>query len=188
MYIEKQREMLGDKPALVIMDNFKGQVTTKINDLLEANNIHVCLLPPNTTDTLQPMDISVNKPAKDYLKRRFEQWYSDEVMKQLTGEADIESIEIEPIDLRLAAVKEMTAKWLVDMAKYISDNPHITVSGFLCSGIPGALDGFNAEFEAQAHNELFGGEIISDDDEFESETDTSDMETDTEESLSTDSD
>ena len=80
----------------------------------------------------------------------------------------------------------MTAKWLVDMAKYISDNPHITVSGFLRSGIPGALDGFNAEFEAD--NELFGGEIISDDDEFESETDTSDMETDTEESLSTDSD
>ena len=30
-YVEKQREMLGDKPALVIMDNFKGQVTTKIN-------------------------------------------------------------------------------------------------------------------------------------------------------------
>ena len=89
--VEKQREMLGDKPALVIMDNFKGQVTTKINDLLEANNIHVCLLPPNTTDTLQTMDISVNKPAKNYLKRRFEQWYSDEVMKQLTGEADIES-------------------------------------------------------------------------------------------------
>ena len=163
-YVEKQREMLGDKPALVIMDNFKGQVTTKINDLLEANNIHVCLLPPNTTDTLQPMDMSVNKPAKDYLKRSFEQWYSDEVMKQLTGEADIESMEIEPIDLRLAAVKEMTAKWLVDMAKYISDNPHITVSGFLRSGIPGALDGFNAEFEAD--NELFGDEIISDD-EFE---------------------
>ena len=75
-YVEKQRGMLGDKPALVIMDNFKGQVTTKINDLLEANNIHVCLLPPNTTDTLQPMDMSVNKPAKDYLKRIFEQWYS----------------------------------------------------------------------------------------------------------------
>ena len=120
--------MLGDKPAFVIIDNLKGQVTTKINDLLEANNIFVCLLLPNTTDTLQPMDISVNKPAKDYLERRFEQWYSDEVMEQLTGETDIESIEIEPIDLRLAAVKEMTAKWLVDMAKYISDNPHIIVS------------------------------------------------------------
>ena len=85
------------------------------------------LVTPNTTDTLQPMDISINK---HYLKRRFEQWYSDEVMKQLTGEADIESIEIEPIDLRLAAVKEMTAKWLVDMANTFQTTPILLSVGF----------------------------------------------------------
>ena len=51
-YIEAKREALGDseQSALVIMDNFKGQVTPAINELLEANNIHVCLLLPNTTD------------------------------------------------------------------------------------------------------------------------------------------
>ena len=41
-----------DTPALVIMDNFKGQVVGSVTDLLELNNIHVCLLPPNTTDKL----------------------------------------------------------------------------------------------------------------------------------------
>ena len=46
------------------MVNFKGQVTPAINELLEANNIQVCLLPPNMNDLLQPMDIAVNKPAK----------------------------------------------------------------------------------------------------------------------------
>ena len=71
----------GDKPALVIMDNFKGQSTTEINELLEANDIHVSLLSPNTTDKLQPMDVSVNKPAKDFLKQRFEEWYASEVTK-----------------------------------------------------------------------------------------------------------
>ena len=35
--------------------------------------------------------------------------------KVMASEADIESVEIEPIDVQLAAVKEMTAKWLVDM-------------------------------------------------------------------------
>ena len=32
-------------------------------------------MPANTTDQLQPLDISVNKPAKEFLKRKFEQWY-----------------------------------------------------------------------------------------------------------------
>lgn len=54
--------------------------------LLDAHNIHVCLLPANTTDHLQPMDISVNKPAKDFLKRQFDQWYSEQVLAQLEGE------------------------------------------------------------------------------------------------------
>ena len=53
-----------DTPAVAIMDNFKGQITGAVNELLESNNIHVCLLPPNTTDLLQPMGLSVNKPAK----------------------------------------------------------------------------------------------------------------------------
>ena len=76
-----------DTPALVIMDNFKGQVVGMVTDLLELNNIHVCLLPPNTTDKLQPRDISVNKPAKDFLKRSFEDWYSQKVSEQLTDRA-----------------------------------------------------------------------------------------------------
>jgi hypothetical protein len=55
------------------MDHFKGQITTSETDLLEMNNIHMCLLPPNTTDLLQPVDVSVNKPAKeDFWKRQFE--------------------------------------------------------------------------------------------------------------------
>ena len=44
-----------DIPVLVIMDNFKGQITSTVKELSESNNIHVCLLPPNTTDQFQPM-------------------------------------------------------------------------------------------------------------------------------------
>ena len=55
-----------DTPAVVIIDNFKGQITSSVTYLLELNNIHVCLLLPHTTDLLQPMDLSVNKPAKDF--------------------------------------------------------------------------------------------------------------------------
>ena len=73
-----------DKPVLVIMDNFKGQITSAVTEPMEKD-IHVVQLPPNTTDSLQPIDLLVNKLAKDFLKRRFEEWYSGEVMKQLDG-------------------------------------------------------------------------------------------------------
>ena len=141
-YVEKVRETLGDnKPALAIMDNFKGQITESVSGLLDMHNIHVCLLPPNTTDLLQPMDIAVNKPAKEYLKRQFDQWYSEQVMKQLEGQDidDLEMVELQPIDLGLPALKEIGAKWLVDMASYVSENPQFIVIGFIRSGITGAL-------------------------------------------------
>ena len=67
------------------MDNFKGQITPSATDLMESNDIHVCLLPPNTTDQLQPMDLSMNKPAKDFLKRCFEDWYAEQVTTQPDG-------------------------------------------------------------------------------------------------------
>ena len=52
-YGASQRDMLNkDCPALVIVDNFMGQViTSSILDLLKQHEIHVCLLPPNTRST-----------------------------------------------------------------------------------------------------------------------------------------
>ena len=66
-YVNSQRNALQDPTlsALVIVNNFRGQVTEPVKSLLEEPNIRVCLLPPNMMDLLQPLDIAVNKPAKD---------------------------------------------------------------------------------------------------------------------------
>ncbi len=93
-FVKCQRELFDveRRPALVIMDNFKGQVTLKISQFLEANLIHVSLLPPNTTDQLQPMDLSVNKPIKDFLREKFEDWYASQISEQIDdAEDDIET-------------------------------------------------------------------------------------------------
>ena len=73
-YVKLIRELKQDDSAsaLVIIDNFKGQVTDAIHILLEENNISVALLPANTTDLLQPLDIAVNKPAKNYVRQQFQ--------------------------------------------------------------------------------------------------------------------
>lgn len=142
-YVEKTRELIETTPAtpaLVIIDNFKGQVTDSVTARLEENNIHTCLLPPNTTDQLQPMDLSVNKAAKDFLRDRFQKWYAEQILEQLAGEEsdDIEAAELQPIPLTISVLKEVEAKWLVELFEYFEQNPQISIHGFLRSGISAA--------------------------------------------------
>ncbi len=93
--------------------NFKGQVMTTIFNLLECHNIHTCLLPANTTDLLQPLDVSVNKPANNFLRRKFQEWYSEQISDQLQDGQELSSFELDPIALGLPIMKETVAGWVV---------------------------------------------------------------------------
>ncbi len=53
--------------ALVLMNNFSGQTTTKVLETVEEQGIVVVMVPAGTTDRLQPLDVSTNKSAKDFL-------------------------------------------------------------------------------------------------------------------------
>ena len=64
-----------DWPTVLIFDNFKKQCTSELLTLLDDNNINVILIPPNCTDRLQPLDLSVIKAAKEFLRRKFNEWY-----------------------------------------------------------------------------------------------------------------
>lgn len=95
-YVEEKRRTLklsSDHSALVLFDAFRGQCTNEVLQLLEANNILYVMIPPNYTDRLQPLDLSVNKPVKDFLKAKFQQWYGDIIYQQLQDEVD------EPVDM-----------------------------------------------------------------------------------------
>ena len=75
----RARLNVGDnQAALAIFDHFKGQMTTRIMDLLESNNIQCVMVPPGCTDRLQPLDVSVNRAAKAFLKAEFQKWYTVE--------------------------------------------------------------------------------------------------------------
>ena len=58
-------------PAIAIFNNFCGQTTADILSHLKSHNIVPLQLPANCKDKLQPSDILVKKPIKDYLKTDF---------------------------------------------------------------------------------------------------------------------
>ena len=78
-----QLKVVPTHPAAAIFDNFHGPTTTGILLHLRSHHIVPIQLPANFTDKLQPLDISVNKPMKNHLKSKFQQWYAQEVTKQL---------------------------------------------------------------------------------------------------------
>lgn len=132
-YLHQARQKLGLSPthrALLIFDNFKGQCTEVLLKLLDAKNINVILIPANCTDRLQPLDLSINKAAKEFLRNQFQQWYASQVCLQLEGKA-----EMEPIDLRMSIIKPLGAKWLVSLYDYLKSKPSMIINGFIEAGI-----------------------------------------------------
>jgi len=87
---------------------FKGQTTEKVLKLLEANNLMYVIVSPNYTYHLQPLDVSVNRAAKEFLRTKFENWYADQIVIQKDVGKEIESV-----DMRLSIIK-----WMVDLYDY----------------------------------------------------------------------
>lgn len=114
-------------PALAIFDHFSGQLTEHVKDVLESNNILFVDVPPNCTDQLRPMDISINKSIKASLKASFSSWYTDQVQKQ-QGDHQL-------IDMRLSVLKPFGARWFIKAFQHVADNPDIIKNGFSVAGI-----------------------------------------------------
>ena len=107
-YVECKRKELKlseNHPALAIFDVFRGQQSDQVLSLLEDNNIYVVNVPPNCTDHLQPMDLSVNKSAKDFMSAKFSEWDASEVQKQLDS-----SQELTAVHLHLSIMKPLGAR------------------------------------------------------------------------------
>ena len=131
-YVSQKRVTLGlpmDYPALLLFDNFNGQCTENLLKRIDSHHIYVILIPANCTDRLQPLDLSVNKSVKDYLRVAFQEWYAESVCSQL------QKGQVELIDLRMSVIKPLGAKWMVNLYDYLKSKPEIICNGFRAAGI-----------------------------------------------------
>ena len=63
--------------------------------------------------------------------------------EQLGDGANFNQQLVQPVDLSAAVLKTVGAKWLVQMHKYIQDNPQLIVNGFRKAVIQEAIDSAN---------------------------------------------
>ena len=139
-FICRKRESLklqNDHPALALFDSFRGQTTPAILSLLESHNIIPVQIPANCTDKLQPLDVSINKPVKNEMKKHFQTWYAMEVQKQLKDRVSVGDVKV---DMPLAVMKEKSANWILSTSTALQARPQLAINGFKRSGILSAVN------------------------------------------------
>ena len=124
-----------DQTALVLFDAFSGQTTFPVHDVLEEANISYIHIPSGCTDKLQPLDLSVNKPAKSFLRGKFTMWYADEVKKQMNQmDAGKQAADVK-VDMSLSVKKEKGAQWLEGLYVHMKSTSDTIINGFQKVGI-----------------------------------------------------
>ena len=94
------------------------------------------MVPPNCTDKLQPIDVSVNKPLKDHVRSKFQAWYSSEVQRQL------KMVPLDAVKVEMSApiMKNLCTNWMIPGIQSLQVRPEIAMNGFKGSGIFAAVD------------------------------------------------
>lgn len=138
-YVKATRLKLGlpNQTAMVIFDVFRGQTTAAVCNILEENNLVYQHITSGCTDKLQPLDISVNKSAKSYLRENFSNWYAEKVKQQL--DEGKQACEVQ-VDMRLSVMKELSARWLEGLYDHLHASDHIIINGFKEAGIQNAIE------------------------------------------------
>ena len=114
--------------SLLVLDAFRCHKSDYIKTLLKEDyRSTLTIIPGGMTSILQPLDISVNKPMKVMLRRRWNDWYCD-------GEHTF------------TASGNMRKPTLLDVCTWVNDaweelDPAIIVKAFKKCSISNALDG-----------------------------------------------
>lgn len=78
------------------------------------------------------MDVSINKPMKDQMRKRFQTWCADNVRRQLEEGTPLEDVKV---NMALSAVKNHSTNWMIQSWEALSQRSEIAVNGFEKAGI-----------------------------------------------------
>ena len=125
------------KKALMGMDVFTGHMTDVVKQY-QDNNILIVDDRRNVTKYYQPLYLTVNRYCKKFLKRKFTQWYSAEVTRQLANKVALEDVQVK---LQLTKLKPLQAGWIIEFFNEMttSKGSEIIGSGWNASGIKDAI-------------------------------------------------
>ena len=106
--------------------------TQQVKHVILANNCVYVFVPKNLTNHFQPLDLNVNGQAKQFLKRKFETWYANQVTKEIEKGTNVYSVNIET---KLSVVKSLHTRWLISFYDHMQNNREMIIKAFQMAGI-----------------------------------------------------
>ena len=67
-WVNEHRRLYGCEDALLVADAHGTRYNARVMSILQANHIHVVIIPAGATSLLQPLDVGIYGPYKEYLK------------------------------------------------------------------------------------------------------------------------
>ena len=104
---------------------------------MAGHNMSFVTVPNNMTHLFQPLDITVNKVAKNIVREGYSTYYSNTVQAQLRR--GIRPVDVK-VDLKILTLKPLHARWIENIFEAMQDKADIIVKGFEKAGILAALD------------------------------------------------
>ena len=115
LYVQNKRKALCldvDYLAFLIMDVFKGKMTSVVLNMLKANNICLTKVPENMTNFYQLLYVIVNHYAKLLMKRMFMEWFASKICEVLKSGKAPEEIDIK---MSLSVLKPLQAGCIIKL-------------------------------------------------------------------------
>ena len=113
------------KPALLSLDTFTAHLTQTVREAFDKCGTKLLVIPGGCTSVLQPLDLSINKPLKSYIRQSWCQYMIDETDK------GVSKVRCPP--------KEAVIEWILQAQQKIEERSMIIKKSFLVAGITNTI-------------------------------------------------
>lgn len=118
------------KTSLLFLDSFTAHLTEAVKEAFRQSNTTVAVIPGGCTSILQPLDVSLNKPIKGYLRQSWEHYMLDNSSPHVNTPKPS---------------KQLIVNWIEEANHMIDSNKCIVKKSFLVTGLSNSLGGYEDE-------------------------------------------